>query len=576
MPAISPNQSNQSDPSNPSKRLAHRPALLGGAALLLGLAIAVPTAVASETGPPPVHTAAAPAVPASDAAPILAKLDCAALPAQDLTQVPDAPSRILSASVITLTPSPTSGPVQVCDVKGYISPQTQFELKLPVATWHGEYVQLGCGGLCGDIPATAPAASSGCTPVTHGELATGADNEGHVGASRLDGLWAKDDPRARTVFGYTSEHSLAQVAKAVMKAYYGQAPTHAYYDGCSDGGREALIEAQRFPGDFNGILAGDPALDATDFTTFETWIYRSNTDTAGRQILGAAKLPALHAAVLKACAGPDGLIDDPRTCAFEPASVQCAPGADDVSCLTADQVAVVRKFYTGPVDDRGRNLYPGGLAYGSELAWATAGADWDIAPTDDAQAAAATRSAQFAVNFLKYLAYPTNPPNSFMLRDFRFTDESSEKLQELAGLYNATNPDLAAFRARGGKIILYHGWADQAISPFGTVAYYHDVVTRAGGYNESQAFSRLYMIPAQYHCLGTGGGDPLATGDLLSPLMAWVENGQAPESVSFTTQHPDTTQPATITVQPMNPLTVVTPATGPGYNTGYRWIGRFR
>lgn len=548
-----------------------RPSLFVGAALLVALAVAAPVAVASASGPPAIRPSATASVPAQGPA-IAPKLDCAALAGLDMSRVPDAPSRILSAAITTADPT-AAGAVAFCDVRGYISPQTQFELRLPVATWHGQYVQLGCGGLCGDIPATAPAASTGCAPVNNGELATGADDEGHIGASRFDGLWAKDDPQARAVFGFTSEHSLAQVAKAVIGRYYGQAPTFAYYDGCSDGGREALIEAQRYPTDFNGVLAGAPALDATDFAAFETWIYRSNTDQNGRQILGAAKLPALHAAVLKACAGPDGLIDDPRGCSFEPATVQCPSGTDDPSCLTADQVTVVRKFYTGPVDARGHNLYPGGLAYGSELAWA--GAGWDVAAADDPQAAASTKAAQFAVNFLNYLSYPTNPPASFTLQDFRFTAQSYEKLQQLAGLYNATNPDLAAFRAAGGKIILYHGWADQAISPFGTVAYYRDAVHEAGGYLASQSFSRLYMMPGQYHCLGIGGGDPLATVDLLTPLMAWVQDGTAPGAVTLTSVHPTAAQPATITVRPLNPLTSVTPPAGTGYNDGYHWIGRF-
>ncbi|GIG61867.1 feruloyl esterase [Longispora fulva] len=544
--------------STPTPGGARRLGLLAAAAVLLGMAVAAPAASAPTRAEPAT-------APAAITTPVVPKLDCSALPGLDLTAVPDAPSRIVSAATVTV------GTAAFCDIKGYISPQTQFELKLPVATWRGQYVQLGCGGLCGDVPAIAPGVSTGCAPVNNGELAIGADNQGHLGANRFDGLWAKDDPQLRAVFGVTSEHSMAQLAKAVIGRYYGQAPTYAYYDGCSGGGREGLIEAQRYPDDFDGILSGAPAFDATDFAAFEAWIHRSNTDGSGRQILGRPKLPALHTAVLTACAGPDGLIDHPRTCAFEPATLQCPADTDTAGCLTADQVTVVRKFYTGPVDARGRNLYPGGLAYGSELAWA----GWDIAATDDPAAALTTNAAQFGLNFLKYLAYEKNPPASYTLRDFEFTDSSYARLQGLAGTYNATNPDLAAFRKHGGKIILYHGWADQAISPFGTVAYYGDVVTKAGGYSAAQSFSRLYMMPGQYHCLGIGGGDPLATADLLTPLMSWVQEGQAPGAATLTSVHPAAGQPATIVVQPMNPLTVVAPTGGRGYNTGYRWIGRF-
>ncbi|MDJ0340354.1 tannase/feruloyl esterase family alpha/beta hydrolase [Streptomyces sp. H10-C2] len=486
-------------------------------------------------------------------------LDCATLSTLDLTAVPDAPSRVLSAAPVTL------GGIAYCDVKGYIAPQTQFDLKLPVATWRGQYVQVGCGGYCGAVPTAdaniAPQLSSGCAPVNNGELAIASDNEGHVGSNRFDGLWGKDDPQLRAVFGYSSEHSLAQVSKAVIARYYGQPAAHSFFDGCSDGGREALMEAQRYPADFDGILAGAPALDATDFSgILETWIHRSNTDGTGRQILGTSKLPALHAAVLKACAGPDGLIDDPRTCGFEPASLQCPAGTDSASCLTPAEAGVARAFYSGPADQRGRNLYPGGLPYGSELAWA----GWNINPAGDASA---TNAAQLALNYLKYLDYTKSPADSSTLRDFRFTDESYARLQQGAKLYNATNPDLTAFSRHGGKIILYHGWADQAIPPFGTAAYYRALADTTKDYT---AFSRLYMIPGQYHCLA--GGNPQATGDLLTPLMSWVQGGQAPGAETFPTFKPTAGQPAALTVQPYNPYLTVG---GHGYNNGYRWIGHF-
>ena len=521
------------------------------------------TALAVALGTVSAQQSAAGAPRAADAGAIAPQTDCAALAALDLSAVPDAPSRILTATTVT-----TAGPAY-CDVTGYIAPQTQFEIKLPVSTWHGQYVQIGCGGFCGDVPTAhatpTPQLSTGCAPVTNGELVLASDNEGHLSRSRLDGLWGKDDPALRTVFGYSSEHSLAQLAKAVIRDYYGQAATHTYYDGCSDGGREALIEAERYPTDFDGILAGSPVLDATDFAgEFETWIYRSNTDAAGRQILGADKLPALHAAVLKSCAGSDGVIDDPRTCAFDPASVQCPAGTDSASCLTPAQVAAVRAFYTGPVDAHGRNLYPGGLPYGSELAWA----GWDVATTgNDARSALTTNAAQFALNDLKYLAYPVNPPDSFTLQDFRFTDHEYQRLQQTASLYDSTDPDLSAFRDHGGKIIIYHGWADQAAPPFATTAFYRAVADRTSGY---QSFSRLYMVPAQYHCLA--GGDPATAGDLLSPLMAWVQDGQAPSSVTFPTVGAAPGRPSSLTVSPFDPYAHVA---GHGLNSDYDWIGTF-
>lgn len=524
-----------------------RPLLVGIAATVLAAA-AVPIAW-STTATHATTTAAVTVIPVRD---------CGTLTTFDLTGVPDAPSRILSAAPVT------AGGTTYCDVRGYTAPQTQFEVKLPITTWHGQYLQVGCGGFCGDVPTEganpAPPQSAGCAAVADNELVIASDNEGHLGASRLDGLWGLNEPRLRTVFGYTSEHQLAAVAKTIINDYYGQPAAHSYFDGCSDGGREALMEAQRYPDDFDGILAGAPALDATDFAgELSAWVYRSNTDAAGKQILGTDKLPALHAAVLKACASPSGVIDDPRTCGFDPATVTCPTGTDTAGCLTPAQVDVVRKFYSGPQDPAGRALYPGGLPYGSELAWT----GWDISPTGNALG---TNAAQFALNFLNYLA--SDHPAKTDLRDLTFTDAEYAKLQQSAPTNNSTDPNLTAFRRHGGKIILYHGWADQAIPPFGTVAYYA-AVTKAT--KNADSFSRLYMIPAQYHCLS--GGDPQASADLLTPLMNWVTSGTAPAALTFPTVKPAPGQPTSLTVQPFDPHQ---PVAGHGANSDYDWIGRFR
>ncbi|NUR63293.1 MAG: tannase/feruloyl esterase family alpha/beta hydrolase [Catenulispora sp.] len=527
----------------------HRPLLIGMAATVLAAA-AVPIAwSATTTAPAPAHTATTAVAPVRG---------CGTLTALDLTGVPDAPSRILSAAPATV------GGTTYCDVRGYTAPQTQFEVKLPTTTWHGQYLQVGCGGFCGDVPTEganpAPPQAAGCAAVADDELVIASDNEGHLGASRLDGLWGLDEPRLRTVFGYTSEHQLADVAKTVIQGYYGRSATRSYYDGCSDGGREALMEAQRYPDDFDGILAGAPALDATDFAgELSAWVYRANTDAEGKQILGTDKLSALHAAVLRACAGSSGVIDDPRACGFDPATVTCPTGTDAANCLTPAQVDVVRKFYSGPQDPAGRALYPGGLPYGSELAWA----GWDISPTGDARS---TNAAQFALNFQNYLAF--EHPVKTDLRDIAFTDAEYAKLQQGARINNSTDPDLTAFRRHGGKIILYHGWADQAIPPFGTVAYYTAMTTVT---KNADSFSRLYMIPAQYHCLG--GGDPQASADLLTPLMTWVTTGDAPAALTFPTVQPAPGQPAALTVQPFDPHQTVA---GHGANSDYDWIGRFR
>jgi Tannase and feruloyl esterase len=477
----------------------------------------------------------------------------------------------------------------VCQVAGYIAPQEQFLLALPVSGYTGRYLEQGCGGLCGQdylgsvgsgssAGSAAGASAASCPAVSaqaaaDGGIAMGTDNQGHIGGE-TDGVWAMADPALRVSFGYASEHALAQAAKAIIAAYYGKRPAYSYYDGCSDGGHEALVEAQRYPRDFNGILAGAPGnIEAQLLGVVPAWLIAVNTGVSGRPILTSGKLPALHAAVVKACGNPHGLIMDPRNCDFDPASIQCPAGTDNASCLTPAQVTVVREYYLGPNDGHGHYLYPGGEPYGSELAWNSTALD----PATDSQWPRDTFAYQIGAAYLKYMAYWHNPPASFRLSDFRFTRADYDKLLPLAGVYDATDPDLSAFRQAGGKLIIYQGWDDEKISPFGTVDYYKAVVQRAGGFAASQAFTRLYMVPGQYHCLS--GGSPAvnpqqAMSDLLNSLVRWVEQGNAPGAFSFPLAQPTATLSA-VTVQPLNPLRP--PQGGArGLNTRYRWVGQFR
>src|SRR6516162_1257265 len=285
-------------------------------AMLTAAAMTGCTGASSVTARPladgPARTAAAVTV-----APVIA---CGQLASHDFSDVPDAPTVILSAIQVTL-PAPAPA---VCQVAGYIAPQEQFQLTLPASGYTGRYLQQGCGGLCGlDYLGSAGSGSSGpkpsagatsgdaasaanCTTVTaavaaSGAMAEGTDNQGHIGGE-TDGVWAEDDPALRVSFGYASEHAMAQAARAIIAAYYGKPPAHSYYEGCSGGGREALVEAQRYPKDFDGILAGAPGnIEAQLIGAEPAWVIDVNTGPQGREILGSEKLPALHAAVIKAC-----------------------------------------------------------------------------------------------------------------------------------------------------------------------------------------------------------------------------------------------------------------------------------
>lgn len=485
------------------------------------------TATSGST-PTSSSTATATASPAGKDLPIIAPVTtCAELTKQDLTGLPDAATTITSATEVAVS---TTNTYAYCDVKGKVSTQIQFEMLMPTTTYRQRYLQEGCEGLCGQVSvSTQPAVSTGCAPVTDGSFVIGEDNEGHTAAG-LGGTteqWAAD-PQLRIDFGYRSEHAFATAAKAVTKAFYGAPPAYAYYDGCSDGGREALMEAQRYPTDFNGILAGAPAFNQTALNGFEE-AYLATIDfrTDGSTILPASKISMLHAAVIKACADPgldDQTIQDPRQCTFNPATLACPTTTDAATCLTADQVGVVRKAYAGAVAPDGTHLYTGGEPYGSELKWE------GLLIPQDGQNQTSIQLYGIGLSFLRWLN-GTQPSPDLTLNASLFTVANLNASQQaVSGIYDSTNPDLTPFAQAGGKLIQYHGWADQNIPPVGTIAYRQAVIDTMGSAAVDK-FYRLYMFPGMYHC---GGGEGPAVFDLLSPLLNWTENGTAPGAVTAT------------------------------------------
>ncbi|HXM54951.1 MAG TPA: tannase/feruloyl esterase family alpha/beta hydrolase [Candidatus Dormibacteraeota bacterium] len=494
-----------------------------GALCALALTLVLGAGTAGTAAPAIAPVARADVQPATT--PIAPRLACAALAqpepgggVPDFGRVPGAPTRVASAAVV---PATATAP-EFCDVKGYVAPQVQFELKLPTTTWQGRYLQSGCGGFCGAIGNTT---FPSCDLQPGGDFAVAATNDGHV-ASGVDALWAATDEQIRIDLGTRAVHVTALAAKAIIAAFYGAPPARSYFNGCSDGGREALSEAQRFPVDFDGIVAGAPAnIWAPLNGEFQAWLGSINVDASGAPILTQAKLPALHSAALAACDGVDGLvdgqIDDPRACAFDPMSVRCAAGTDQPTCLTPDQVAVARKAYSGPVDAHGRHLYPGGEPVGSELAWA----GWFVTP-----AGVPGIGTLIGDNYLKYSAFPIGQPTS-STAEWHFDIAGFNRLRAEARVFDATSPDLDAFRARGGKLILWQGWADQAIPPTGTPAYYQAVQDRVGGLQAAQRFARLFMFPSVYHC---GGGFGPSQFDLINPIVHWVEQGTAPTRIVAT------------------------------------------
>jgi hypothetical protein len=422
----------------------------------------------------------------------------------------------------TAVEKPLQG-TEYCQIEGSIAPHIHFELRLPMSGWTQRYLQVGCGGLCGVLNIRVEHAEE-CQPVQDHALALASTDMGHQALNMGDGTFGTD-PQARIDFAYRGVHLTALAAKALIRSYYGQLPRYAYFSGCSDGGREALMEAQRFPSDFNGISAGAPAMNFLVQNTFyHAWMYLANHRSDGSAILTAAKLPALHAAALASCDAIDGLKDgqitDPRACHFDPSEAVCKPGqAVDDTCLTAEEADVARKYYNGPRDAGGHRFTVGGPQVGSELAWR------GVFVPDSAKGEVMSQGA--ALGTLRYLAFEQNPDPRYSLKDFHFDRATFRRLEALHPLYDATDTELSRFEAGGGKLLLWHGWSDPHISPINTIAYYGAVRSRLGE-AKTDSFLRLFLFPGMYHCMG---GDGPGTFDALTPLMSWVENGAVPDRI---------------------------------------------
>ena len=310
----------------------------------------------------------------------------------------------------------------------------------------------------------------------------------------IDASWALNNPAKRTDYAYRGTHVAAVAGKALSHAYYGTAPRHAYFDGCSNGGRQALMEAQRYPEDFDGIIAGDPSF-GTLGQLRRTLVYQTLLSSP-EHLLSSGKVALLANAVLKSCDALDGLADglitDPRSCNFTPESLKCA-GADGPDCLTSAQIETVNAIHGDLKGPFGRTLvrFPLGHEDGATgwQAWVT-GVSTPERRADGTLALSGRTPAgySFQDGYLKYLAFAA-ADGTFDWRTFN-ADRDGSKLQPFMDEFSPTNPDLSKLRARGGKLILYHGWADPALSALGTIAYYEDVVKNAGGPHSKRSLGR--------------------------------------------------------------------------------------
>jgi feruloyl esterase len=405
-----------------------------------------------------------------------------------------------------------------CRVVGLVKPELKFELWLPVE-WNHKYIAVGNGGMAGSIPFPAMA-----DPLRRG-YATGSTDTGHT-SSNDDGTWALGHLDRLINYAYRGIHLMAQADKAIVQAFYGAAPTHSYFNGCSFGGKQALTEAQRYPKDFDGIIAGDPANNFTRHYIGGHLFDALAMDGDG--YIPAAKVPLIGNAVNAACDAldgvKDGVLNDPRRCHFDPATLQCKNG-DSADCLTGAQVAAIRKIWTGLKDADGQQIYPG-LMPGGESdpgGWVRY-----LSGTGPGMG----RHAALTNAFFRYMVFE-NPEWDY--HSFHYTtapgfDNDMEVTEEKVGaMFNATDPDLRPFRANGGKLIQYHGWSDPDIPPTNSINYYESVVAAlSGGLRDTREFYRLFMVPGMQHCTGGPGTSRF---DALTALEQWAEQKKAPEQI---------------------------------------------
>jgi len=391
-----------------------------------------------------------------------------------------------------------------CRVAATLKPTDDSDIKievwLPASGWNGKFQAVGNGGWAGVISYGALAEA------LHDGYAASSTDTGHVGGS---GSFALGHPDKLIDFGYRSEHEMTVKSKAIIAAFYGSAAKMSYWNGCSTGGRQALKEAQRFPDDYDGIIAGAPANPRTHLAFAALWIAQANL----KDPIPPAKYPAIHQAVINACDAldglKDGLIADPTRCHFDPQVIACK-GADNSECLTATQVETVKKILSPSRNSRtGEEIYPG-LEPGAELGWATLAGPVPFSATTD---------------HFKYVVFK-DPDWDWKTLNFDSDVALADKIDNET--INATNANLKPFFGRQGKLLLYHGWADQNVAPLSTVNYYKRVVDTLGGESKTADSIRLFMAPGMAHC---GGGEGPNSFDMMSAITAWRENGHAPERI---------------------------------------------
>jgi feruloyl esterase len=401
-----------------------------------------------------------------------------------------------------------------CRVTATLTPSRDSEIKIEVwlplpraegapggTAWNGRFQAVGNGGWTGSIPYVSMAEA-----VAAGYAAAGTDT-GHVGNTAS---FALGHPEKIIDFGYRAVHEMTAKAKAVVDAFYGKPPAVSIWNGCSQGGRQGVAAAVRYPSDFDAVIAGAPAVNYMHLHAGRMAMNRM-VNASPAAVIPPAKYPALHRAVLAACDArdgvADGVIENPGACTFDPRALQCSSALEDASCLTPAQVTSARHMYAGAAHPSTRAEVLPGLARGSELGWSVIGSAAPIT---------------YAADAFKYII--AKDPAWEASRFDPATDLDRAQASDPDDVLGSTDVNLRAFFARGGKLLLYHGWSDPQVTPYNTINFFQKVVAAQGGAGVGTSM-QLYMVPGMNHCTGGPGTD---TFDKVAAMEAWMKSGTAP------------------------------------------------
>lgn len=439
--------------------------------------------------------------------------------AQQFSLLEDAPTQVLSATVVAAK----DGLPERCFVKGYITTHVQFAVMMPLANWNGKILSSGCGGFCGSINGFDDSSKSSVATLRvedalkRGYAVTTTDM-GHTGYG-MDAKWAYNNLAGKFDFAYRATHVNIIAAKAIVKAFYGKEQKYTYFSGCSTGGRQGFMEAQRFPYDFDGIIAGAGPLYYSTSGFHLLWSAMATIDANQKPILQKEQVELVHRAVVNKCDAidgfKDGIIDDPRKCKFDPVEIECK-GSATKDCLTPAQVESVRKIYQGPVNSKEQAIHIGSAFPGSELNWIGGFTGDDKTPP---------MYLEFPGDKFRYMTFFEDPGPKWKVTQIDW-DRDPARANDMGVIYSATNPDLRKFEQSGHKLLAYQGWQDEQVTPMNLVDYYETAMKTMGGKQAMDAYYRFFMVPGMNHCVGGPGASDI---DYLTALENWVEKGQAPK-----------------------------------------------